>query len=245
MQSGLRVGLRSGLLSGLNARFVPSTADEFAAALPAVTAPDGLWIFDEASGDFLDRIGSNDFSVAAGTVTRGVATPFGQGIELATSNAKLTVSDTSFMDAGTDTDLSWLLVCQPAQVAASRTLIHKRVAGGTNDGWHTFKLSSGAIEIDVDGANGTIQNTAVSGEHGGKWTPVIGVIDWSRIRLNTLLGSNESAVLTVDDLTSTSPLTIGQWASQSAAGLVVVFAAAWDGYALDATERKILRDFFA
>jgi hypothetical protein len=240
--------MRQGMLQGLNARWVPSTADEWAAALPAVTAPSGLWLFDEATGDFLDRIGSNDFSVAAGAVTRGVATPFGPGITLTTASTALTVASTTFMDGGTATDVSALIVARPpAHTAVNRHLMGKRNASGAFPGWAIYSNGNptSTARATIDG--GTPSDVAtVEADHGGRWSPYQLSWSWSAgLALRTGLGEDTDGTVAVSDITATAPLTIGDGANDTEAGTVVAFAAAWHGYALDATERRILRDFFA
>jgi hypothetical protein len=243
----MQMGMRSGLLSGLNARFVPQTAEEFAAALPAVTAPDGLWIFDEATGDFADRIGSNDFSVSAGTVTRGVATPFGPGITLADADAQLTVTSTTFMDAGTATDISSLIVCRPPPAPASSTsLFHKRAAADPNRGWHVWLTAAGNAVFEAIGDHGSDPSDLVGAGngHNGLWTPIITSIEWDQMRVLTRLGAVQTTV-DVGDTSNSQPLTLGDSTVTEAALAQIAYVAVWDGYALTATERQILRDFFA
>jgi hypothetical protein len=249
VRTGLQIGPRPRTLPGLNARWVPSTQAEWAAALPSVTVPDSLWLFDEASGDFLDRIGSSDFSVAAGTVNRGVATPHGLGIELGSGTARLAVSSTTFMDGGTDTNLSWLAVAKAAVSANTlRSLIGKR--GGTGSpGWVQYQRGTSADNAQALVDGGTPSDLAtLSADHGGIWSPFIGSWDWSAgLFLRTSLGQASDESIAVSDITTTSALTIGAISGISSAdpGTVVSLAAAWDGHALTATERRILRDFFS
>jgi hypothetical protein len=241
----MQMGMRSGLLSGLNARFVPSTADEFAAALPAVTAPDGLWIFDEASGDFLDRIGSNDFSVAAGTVTRGVATPFGRGIALADDDAELNTASTTYLESPTDTSISVLLrVWVPPDDDGSACPLLSNYFPG----WLIRVTAAGAIQIILDpGADGVTHTP--SGNYRGRWTPIVMVIDRDadELHLTTDLSATTVSIAGLGALTNTEPVTVGNRGSGDASepGTLIDCITAWDGYALDATERQILRDFFA
>jgi hypothetical protein len=237
------MGMRSGLLSGLNARFVPSTADEFAAALPAVTAPDGLWLFDEASGDFLDRVGSNDFSVAAGTVTRGVATPFGQGITLADADGQLQISDTDYLDAPAAATISvFVLVWVPPSVTATATIISKRAS---DRGWQLRALTSGALHGLVNFANAVV---GLSEDYRGRWTPVVMTIDRGA-ELFTLATDLETVSVdctSASDFTSTAPVTIGDPGfDPPQPGTRIAYAEGWADHALTATERQILRDFFA
>jgi hypothetical protein len=244
----MQMGMRAGLIPGLNARWVPSTADEFAAALPAVTAPDGLWIFDEATGDFADRIGSNDFAVAAGTVTRGVATPFGPGITLTTATTALAVASTTFMDGGTATDVSALIVARPpAHTATNRQLMGKRDGSGAFPGWAIYSNGNptATARATIDG--GTPSDVAtVEADHGGRWSPYQLSWSWSAgLALRTGLGEDVDGTVAVSDITATTALAIGAGANNVEPGTVVAFAAAWDGYALTATERRILRDFFS
>jgi hypothetical protein len=212
-----------------------------------VTAPDGLWIFDEASGDFLDRIGSNDFSVAAGTVTRGVATPFGRGIALADADAQLTVTSTSFMDAGTATDISSLIVCRPPSAPASSvSLLHKRASADPNRGWHVWQTTAGNVVFEAVGDHPSDPSDLVGAGngHSGLWTPVITSIEWNQMRVLTRLGATQTTV-DVGDTSNNQPLTVGDSGVTEAALAQVAYVAVWDGYALTATERQILRDFFA
>jgi hypothetical protein len=237
--------MRTGLLSGLNARWLPSTADEFAAALPAVTAPDGLWLFDEATGDFLDRIGSNDFSVAVGTVTRGVVGERGRKcIELASADAALEVVSTTFMDGGTDTNLSWFVRCFHASPGSNVGLLSKR-AGSPFTGWQFLLRGANGVQVIVDG--GTPSDIAnAGGDHRGLWHSVVGSFGWAALTIDTDLGSGEDASISVENIATAVPMTLGAEANvDTEAGVRVSYVAVWDGYALTATERQILRDFFA
>jgi hypothetical protein len=246
MRQGIDIGVRTGILSGVSARWVPQTAEEFTAALPAVTAPSGLWLFDEATGDFADRIGSNDFSVSAGTVTRGVVGERGRKcIELASADAALEVVSTTFMDGGTDTNLSWFVRCFHASPSSNKGLLSKR-AGSPFTGWQFLLRGTNGVQVVVDGGTPGDIATA-SGDHRGLWHSVVASFDWAAaLSIDTDLGSGEDATISVADITTSVPMTLGAETNiTTEAGVRVSYVAVWDGYALTATERKILRDFFA
>jgi hypothetical protein len=224
---------------------VPYDATTWAAALPGVTTPDGLWLFDEAAGDFADRIGSNDFAVAAGTVTRGVVTPLGQGIALADDGAELNIASTTYLDSPTDTSISVLLQVwvPPDDDGASCPLLSNYFPG-----WLIRVTAAGAIQIILDPGPDGVTHTP-SGNYRGRWTPIVMVIDRDadELHLTTDLSATTVSIAGLGALTNTEPVTVGNRGSgdTSEPGTLIDCVAAWDGTALTATERATLVNFFA
>lgn len=245
MRVGLQTGLRPRMLPGLSPPWVPSTAAEWGAALPSVTTPDGLWLFDEASGDFLDRIGSNDFSVAAGTVTRGVPIGGRLGVQLNSSSTSLAVSSTTFMDGGSDTDISILVVASfPAFTSTNRALASKR-GGVDNPGWVLLANGNPTGRASSFIAPGGDLAT-VAGKYDERPQPFLFELDWSE-GLICSAGGDEAidASLPATDITTSAALTLGAYTlSSTEAGVALGPVMAWDGHALTAAERALLIEFF-
>jgi hypothetical protein len=210
-----------------------------------VTAPDGLWIFDEATGDFLDRIGAVDLT-PSGTPVRRVASDGHIAVQLDNGDAAAAGS-TSDLNITTG-DMSLLLVAYVPTPTVNRGLLGKRASNAA--GYQIFLSSSNGV------ASFPVEDTAAASESPGatpaydRW--LTGIASWDRTAdsLYWEIGgvSDTHDTSSLGSVTNTATFSIGAGDHFGAGvddGTLIGVLAFWDGYALDATERQILRDFFA
>jgi hypothetical protein len=236
--------MRSGLIPGLNARWVPSTADEFAAALPAVTAPVSLYVHS-GSGAPDDGIGSADLTAGG---TPAFQQP-GKGMlctELGAGD-KLAAGANTVHDIATSGQIAFLnYVFIPAALGANSYLFGKST--GVNGYQCVVLAANGRMRWYCgDGTVSDFDDIAV--DHRGQWVLHLAVIDKDadllRHQTNLSGGTSDEDITAVGSLTNTGTFALGNFVGTNDAenGTLFGFTAVFD---YDPTSVfPILRDFFS
>jgi hypothetical protein len=243
------MGMRPRLLPGLDARWVPQTAEELAAALPAVTASDALYLCQDASGGAVDALGSNDLDQVTGAPTFGVASAWGRKAILINGTQAIRHAETTFADVGDlANDVSWAAVATfPKGVTLARGI------GGSLSASAGYRISMeatappGRPRATLVGAGGQATAQVADGlDHSGRPSIYIQVIDADGNQtIRTLRGEVSAAIGAAGDCSNTVAFGLGATSGRNAQSTLYHLAMIWDGYALTATERRILRDFFS
>lgn len=178
---------------------------------------DSIWMFDEASGDFIDRVGSVDLA-PAGTFTREYATGYagkvGARFTAAGTNRFAAASGTPFDLDASGSILGILFVEDESEVtAAARNFVGKRQAGA-NPYWETGRHGSGTsyhpYALCRD-ASTTVISTITATHAGAGPFALVFKIDRSTdtIEIKTRLGYVSSSISAIGSLTSPTVLTVG------------------------------------
>lgn len=244
MRVGMRPGMRPRMLPGLSPLWVPESSAEWQAALPAVTVPTALYLCQDASTAADDSVGANDLDQVNGTPDFRFDKRHGRWRIRMTSTERLQATSTTYMDADAATSVSLLMVaCLPEALTSTRCLGGKR--GATGGGWNIQATTAGAVQLSVyDGTS--FEAPTVSSDHREVLTPMVGVIDRSAntATLETSLGSASADISAIGSAGNATAFGLGAMPFLAAEDTRYWYAAAWDGTALTATERSVLRDFF-
>lgn len=220
----------------------------------AVTTPTNLYPVNEASGALGDRIGTQTLTLSAGTATYRHGSYFGHPtLRLNDATTSFKAAGSSFMDGGTASDLSCLVVALvPTQTATNRALVGKRQASD-GAGWLVQGVGNPATQANafIDGGTPTANVAITATHHGdGVFHPYVFSAAWAgsgALDLLTDLGSDTDTFGSVTDITSTDPFGIGDHAGPTAGpepNTEIALVACWDGYALTAAERQAIADYY-
>lgn len=201
---------------GYPCRIFPETSTEWDDGYPTSTMvhPDYLWLFDESSGTIKDRIGSEDFSLNAGTITYGnTGDPFGRkSVALTTAATEvLTVTSTPLnitTDAQDGTASLFGRTYVPSAPAATAKLLSKYSAAA---GWRLYMLADGSLRFDIhDITTPSLpdRQIALSGNHAGQW------FDWA-LYINRLAGNEAGLMSSVNPTPATANMSIGSISNTS------------------------------
>lgn len=228
-------------------RAFPSAAAGWAAL--GVAAPDYIWPLQETSGNLVDTVAAAEL-VPTGTggpdLGIAVSSPNRLGIRFDGTNQAAVATSPAFLDVDATTSLTFAIgFMMPTLPSASRGLAGKRNSAAPLEGYSASMSTAGNLQMVIDSgapaiaASGTL-NHADALPHGAFF-----VIDRSGrsgevIRIHSDKEDVTSSDISgVGSLSTSSTFRLGVLpgiASSASEGLLMFYAAAWVGTALNATD---------
>lgn len=142
-------------------RRFPDSAAAWSTYFPTVTAPIGIWTFQETGTPIVDRVGDADFVANTTWLWQQTGDPTGRKhIEFdgSTSAEWAAVADTAYGDIPNGSHLSLYIRFKCPDTAANRSLVGKDTGGGSR--WSLAILTAGGLRFTVSDGTATSTNLA-------------------------------------------------------------------------------------
>jgi hypothetical protein len=259
---GLKQGLNQGLLSGLNSKWGPSLLADLDFSTPVTQAfpttgavlgqtATGIWDFQEASGDVLDKVGSIDLGAVGSPIQNQTAVGLWDGSSYTSRKAmeNITQRGSNYVDAAStstydfdaSTSFAFMVVVRaPDQINSARVL--RKFVGGVG---YEIVLTPSAITCEIDDGvtSGTATVTEFAGD--GAWHCILFIVNRTTNKMHCItdLGSTTDVdIASVGSLSSAALFGTGSSGATSRAQWT--YMVHWQGAAAEALDQTAFDAFW-
>jgi hypothetical protein len=237
--------LSSGLGQELSLLFTAPVEQAFPGSSADVTAlglstPTSLWDLNEAAGNAMDRVASNDLTPVNAPLQAQIALGFWDGatmdgqraVEFSDgSNESLDAAGAGVFDFDAVTSFAFMIVFRVAKLpVATRSLLGKRLSIAPFTGYELAITSAGHLQATLDDGVAAPQLATIAIDHGdGAWHCALLVVDRNANNLGLWSdrGADGTNPLTVGSLSNAAIFALGQGAALSAAHSQISLGIAW------------------